>query len=156
MELDEIQTIMAPPSNKQLWNLDRIDQPNMPLSRTAYNPLYTGAGVQVYVLDTGINPNHDEYVGRVVNADPGFAPGDINDGHSHGTHCAGTVGGANVGAAPNADLYGVKVLSDQGSGNSAGIARGARWAVERQKNNHGGKTMIISMSLGGGGQQGDR
>ena len=43
-----------------LWYLDRIDQPQLPLNYF-YNPIGDGSGVDVYVLDTGINYDHEEF-----------------------------------------------------------------------------------------------
>ncbi|RYG68515.1 hypothetical protein EON64_05000 [archaeon] len=43
------------------WGLDRIDQANLPLSESPYNPAFNGCGVDVYVLDTGIDTNHPEF-----------------------------------------------------------------------------------------------
>ena len=107
----------------------------------------TGRGVKVFVLDTGYTKHVD---GPEPIAARSFINGQsVSDPQSgHGTHCAGTVLGRNgIGVAPDAELGVGKVLSNQGSGSSSGIAAGIRWAVDQGAD-------IISMSLGGGSSYG--
>lgn len=111
-------------------------------------PVATGKGIRVAVLDTG-------YTKHPLGPQPIAARSFINgqswqDGNAHGTHCAGTIlgrrdeRGRGLGIAPDADLIVGKVLSNQGSGGSDGIAAGIRWAADQGAH-------LISMSLGGGG-----
>jgi subtilisin family serine protease len=85
--------------NSATWGLDRIDQKALPLSGT-YTYGGTGAGVTAYVIDSGIRMTHQEFGGR---ASAGFTA--ISDGRGagdcagHGTHVAGTIGGATYGVA---------------------------------------------------------
>ena len=81
------------------WGTDRIDQSSLPLSGSGtYKPDFTGCGVDIYVIDTGIDTNHIEFasingVSRTVSNifnQFGAVTSDT-DGHGHGTHCAGTV-----------------------------------------------------------------
>lgn len=106
----------------------------------------TGEGITVCVLDTGIDADHPEFAGgRIVDA-RSFVPGQaVDDGNGHGTHCAGTVGGNSVaiGVATKCRFLIGKVLSNQSSGATSGIAAGVRWAKEK-------KAHVLSMSLGGG------
>jgi subtilisin family serine protease len=102
---------------------------------------WTGKGEVIAILDTGVNPHN--LLPRPI-AERSFVPGQrpTDNVSGHGTHCAGTaLGRGGIGVAPEAELINVKVLSDQGSGSSTGIAQGIRWAVDE------GAT-IISMSLG--------
>lgn len=113
---------------------------------TAWSAGYTGTGVTVAVLDTGIDASHPALSGRVVSwYDTVNGQSTAYDDHGHGTHCAGIVGSHDSyykGVAPSCDLMGVKVLDAQGSGYDSDIIAGIEWAV-----NNGAD--VISMSLGG-------
>jgi subtilisin family serine protease len=110
---------------------------------------FTGRGIRVAVLDTGLDLAHPDFAGRPVTAESFVAGVDsAQDGHGHGTHCAGTACGPRVppvgpryGVAPEAELYVGKVLSDEGSGDDGGILAGIDWAVANG-------CAVISMSLG--------
>ncbi|MGV9103148.1 MAG: S8 family serine peptidase [Candidatus Thorarchaeota archaeon] len=108
-----------------------------------------GAGVNVAILDTGIDYTHpdldDVYAGGYDFVDDDSDP---KDGNGHGTHCAGIVAAEDndegvIGVAPMTSLYAVRVLDDQGSGYTSDIIAGIDWAVDNGMN-------VISMSLGGG------
>jgi subtilisin family serine protease len=92
---------------------------------------FTGAGVGVAVVDTGIDFNHADLqpVGAISFSAFG---GSALDNNGHGTHCAGIVGGRNntrdvVGVAPNAVLFAVKVLDAAGNGSDSDIVAGFDW-----------------------------
>ncbi|MGH3731298.1 MAG: S8 family peptidase, partial [Micromonosporaceae bacterium] len=74
-----------------------------------------------------------------------FENGDGVDCNGHGTHVAGTVGGATYGVAPKANLVGVRVLDCQGSGTSEGVIAGMEWVAENAQ-----APAVANMSLGGG------
>ncbi|KAF0127656.1 MAG: subtilase family serine protease [Elusimicrobia bacterium] len=111
-------------------------------------PYITGAGVKVAVIDTGIDYKHPDLA-------PNYKGGwnavtmtnDPMDDQGHGTHVAGTVGAVRdgvgvAGVAPNAELYGVKVLDKNGSGQYSWIVAGIEWAVNN-------RMQVVNMSLGG-------
>jgi len=102
-----------------------------------------GAGVTAYVIDTGIFITHREFEGRATWG-TNTVDGTRTDGNGHGTHCAGTIGGATYGMAKKVNLVAVKVLTDQGSGSTQSVIAGVDWSV----NNHL-KPSLGSMSLGG-------
>jgi serine protease AprX len=107
----------------------------------------TGSGINVSIIDTGINPSHPDIAGRVIRWVDlvGSQPLPYDD-FGHGTHVAGTVagngiGGTTTGLAPDANLFGVKVLDGTGSGYESNIINGIQWSIDN-------KADIISMSLG--------
>lgn len=111
----------------------------------------TGQGVDVAVLDTGIDAAHPDFGGRLA-ATASFVPDvDVTDRHGHGTHVASTIagtgaasGGKEQGVAPGANLHIGKVLDNNGSGQDSWILAGMEWAARDQH------AKVISMSLGSG------
>jgi subtilisin len=109
---------------------------------------YSGQGIKVAVLDTGMDLNHADFVGRIITSSS-FVPNEaVQDLHSHGTHCIGTacgplnpVGVKRYGIAHNAQIYAGKVLANSGRGSTGGILAGINWAIANG-------CQIISMSLG--------
>jgi len=140
MPISLIRPLAATAANlDEIWGLAAVKADTSP---------YSGDGVTVAVLDTGINKTHPAFAGmedRIVQKD--FTGTSDEDNQGHGTHCAGTifgrdVDGKRIGIARNVSkvLIG-KVLSDDGSGNSNMIFAGIQWAVEQGAH-------VISMSLG--------
>jgi subtilisin family serine protease len=148
VEQDQVVHAFETTQPNATWGLDRSDQRALPLSGTyTYTP--TGAGVTVYIIDTGIRTDHAEFGGAGGRASSGFdAIGDGrngNDCNGHGTHVAGTVGGTTYGVAKAVKLVAVRVLNCNGSGTTSGVIAGVDWV----KANHV-KPAAANMSLGGG------
>jgi subtilisin family serine protease len=142
VEEDGVMTADATQTNPP-WGLDRIDQRNRPLSGT-YTYNWTGSGVRVYVIDTGIRTTHTQFGGRASNVFDAFG-GNGSDCHGHGTHVSGTVGGSTYGVAKSALLRGVRVLDCSGSGPTSGVIAGVNWVTQNHIN-----PAVANMSLGGG------
>jgi subtilisin family serine protease len=86
------------------WNLDRIDQPTLPLN--GQYVVNTGASnVHAYIIDTGIRATHPEFGGRAQNVLDVFG-GTGDDCHGHGTGVAGVVGSTTYGVAKLVELRG--------------------------------------------------
>jgi subtilisin family serine protease len=108
----------------------------------------SGAGIKVAVLDTGMALNHPDFQGRQFIAQS-FVGQPVQDLHSHGTHCIGTSCGPKspagliprYGIAHHSHIFVGKVLSNSGSGGTAGVLAGMNWAIAR-------RCEVISMSLG--------
>jgi aqualysin 1 len=128
------------------WGLDRIDQRDLPLNGTyTYTP--TGAGVRAYIVDTGILTSHTQFGGR---ASVGYdaVGGSGQDCNGHGTHVAGTVGGATYGVAKGVTLIAVRVLDCSGNGTNSGVIAGMDWVTSNRV-----LPAVANMSLGGGFSQ---
>ncbi len=142
VEPDGIARVVGTVQPGATWGLDRIDQRELPLNSTyTYTP--TGAGVNVYIIDTGLAAGHPDFGGRAANVYDSFG-GNGNDCHGHGTHVAGTVGGATWGVAKGVSLRGVRVLDCYGYGSWSGVIAGVDWVTY-----HHTKPAVANMSLGG-------
>ncbi|NJD10112.1 MAG: S8 family peptidase [Gemmatimonadetes bacterium] len=128
------------------WGIDRIDQRALPLSGT-YTYNNTGAGVTTYIIDTGIRFAHTEFGGRATSGFDAVDGGAADDCNGHGTHVAGTVGGATYGVAKGVALVAVRVLNCSGSGTTSGVIAGIDWVPA---NHQASAPAVANMSLGGG------
>lgn len=147
------------------WNLNAIAAPE------AWAAGFTGQGVTIAVVDTGVDLDHPDLVSNLF-VNPGEIAGDgiDNDGNGfvddihgydfagrdanpddvggHGTHVAGTIAAGNngfgaTGVAPDATILPVRVLGNNGSGSTNAVAAGIRYAADLGAD-------IINLSLGGG------
>jgi subtilisin family serine protease len=146
IEEDQEVHVVGTQPNPPSWGLDRIDQVSLPLN-ASYTYNQTGAGVDAYIIDTGIRTTHQDFGGRAVAGyDAVTAGGTAADGNGHGTHVAGTVGGTTYGVAKGVHLVAVRVLDNSGSGTTAGVIAGIDWVTT----DHTTRLAVANMSLGGG------
>jgi PKD repeat protein len=125
VEMWPVGTQTNPPS----WGLDRVDQRNLPLDAN-HTWDFDGTGVNVYVIDTGIRFTHAEFGGRAFLGADFIGDGQNgNDCRGHGTHVAGTIGGATFGVAKNVRLYSVRVFACSGSSPNTVIIAGIDWVT---------------------------
>ena len=125
-----------------------------------------GKGVDVYVIDTGININHNEFGGR-ASWGKTIPRNDVDeDNNGHGTHCAGTIASRKYGVAKAANVIAVKVLGSNGSGSMSDVIEGVLFAAKsaaekamaaaaerKPTGSTKHKGSVANMSLGGGKSQ---
>ncbi|MFB6725707.1 S8 family serine peptidase [Kribbella sp. NPDC056345] len=138
---------------EKVW-LDGKRKPSLDVSvprigaPAAWQAGYTGQGIKVAVLDTGIDASHPDLATQVAGA-KNFTAEAAGDAVGHGTHVASTIAGTGAassgkykGVAPDAQLYDGKVCVRSGCPDSA-ILAGMEWAATEVKAN------VVNVSLGG-------
>lgn len=130
------------------WHLERLEQPSASFNDSySYNDNETGAGVVIYVVDTGVNTSHSQFAGRIGSGFSAIgAASEVEDCNGHGTHVAGLAAGASYGAAKSATITPVRVLDCNGEGNLASVLTGLDWIA---RNTLVGQPAVVNMSLGG-------
>ena len=141
------------------WNLDRIDQRDYtpyPGVRAFTYPDSAGAGVTVFIIDSGFTRKNTELDGRVgigvdlAGGDHG-TPNDASDDsgtsdcNQHGTHVAGTVASTTYGAAKLATIVPVRVFDCSGGSSGSLVVAAIEWVMEHKP---AGSPAVINMSLG--------
>ncbi len=120
------------------WGIDEVDVLDCPFS---------GDGIRVGVVDSGLDMSHPDFQGRVVSS-ISYLGGSAQDDHGHGTHCAGTLCGKEnstkrYGVARKAEICIAKVLGRDGTGKEADVICGIDWAV-----NQGCRVISVSIERG--------
>jgi len=126
------------------WGLCRTSEVELRIDGN-YKYDMDGAGVYSYIIDTGVYWQHSDFEGR-ASWGANFVDQDDFDGNGHGTHCAGTVGGAFYGMAKKCRIIGVKVLGASGGGAWSGVIAGINWVA----NDSTRRPATANLSLGGG------
>jgi subtilisin family serine protease len=126
----------AQPASGSTWGVDAVNATTSP---------FDGSGITVAVLDTGIDPGHPAFAGVDLIRENFTSEGD-DDTHGHGTHCAGTifgrdVGGQRIGVAPGVDKAIIGKVLGAGGGSSDTVTKAIQWAVNAGAH-------VVSMSLG--------
>ncbi|RDW65929.1 S8 family peptidase [Aspergillus mulundensis] len=129
------------------WGLGAISHKGQSSTTYIYDTS-AGEGTYAYVVDTGINVDHNEFEGRASLAYNAVG-GQHVDSVGHGTHVAGTIGGATYGVSKNANLLSVKVFQGESSSTSI-ILDGFNWAANDIVSKGRTGKSAINMSLGGG------
>ncbi|WP_194833867.1 S8 family serine peptidase [Nocardia sp. XZ_19_369] len=119
------------------WNLDRISHDDLP---APYTGTYTypdsaGAGVTIWVLDTGVQPANTEFGGRAETATSAITGEPSTDVNGHGTALAGIAAGATYGVAKKARIVAVQILDAEGHGTEASLVAGFQYVAENKTGN---------------------
>jgi subtilisin family serine protease len=127
------------------WGLDRLDE-STGLDGEFNNP-YDSSEAIVYVVDTGVLTNHQEFQGRALEGYSSISDGrGVEDCNGHGTHVAGTVAGETYGVANQAQIVPVRVLDCQGGGSLSTVLAGLNWIANNAPSD---APVVVNMSLGG-------
>ena len=139
------------------WHVDKINAPAV----WNYNGTgYTGNGVIVGLIDTGVNYNHIDIANSMWDGGSEFPhhgydifnqDNDPMDDQGHGTHTAGIIAGqgnagTQTGVAPGAKIMAIKILSAEGEGEATHLIQGVEFALE-----HGADLLSLSLSDVGAG-----
>ncbi len=131
------------------WGLDRLDQTTTQFDSTYNFPDVAGAGVRVYVMDTGVQSNLTGFGGRVATGfdavarfrEPSRANSDCN---GHGTAVAGIVASSTYGVAKQATIVPVRVADCRGGVSPDWIIRGVDWIIKNHPRNTAG---VVNLSV---------
>lgn len=112
------------------WNLDRIDQAQ-PVLDQVYQMPATGSGVNVYVLDSGVNISHEQFGGRASHLHTAIADGrGASDCTGHGTLVASVIGGIDYGVAKESNLLSVRIADCTNTTTDLALTDGIRQAIK--------------------------
>ncbi|WP_458119280.1 S8 family peptidase [Paenibacillus sp. Z6-24] len=121
-----VKTVSVKSNEQASWGYGMID------AQIPFNAGYTGKGVKVAILDTGISTHRELKIAGGVSV-VGYTSSYADD-NGHGTFIAGVIGAQDndyglIGEAPDAQIYGVKILDSKGNGSTENLAKGINWAI---------------------------
>ncbi|MBC7264195.1 MAG: S8 family peptidase [Chloroflexi bacterium] len=148
---EQIRRIAADPTVEYIWEdlivytcLD-VSVPHIQVPKV-WAAGFTGTGIPIAIVDTGIDPLHPDFAGRIAGK-ISFAGPSPDDDNGHGTHVAGIAAGAGAkyrGVAPGASIYAAKVLAADGTGYMSQVIQGLDWAWQQG-------VKVVNLSLGSPG-----
>ncbi len=134
------------------WHLDRINQQRLPLDSNVSMGALTGAGIDIYIVDSGVLATHEQFGGRVLpGIDVPTRAGDsvvspaTSDCDGHGTHVSALAAGTTTGVATQARIIAVRVLDCEGGGNVEDVVTALKWIRSHHKS---GVAAVVNLSLG--------
>ncbi|CAJ0903410.1 745_t:CDS:10 [Entrophospora sp. SA101] len=130
------------------WGLDRIDQRNLPLTKNYSCILSGGEGIDIYVIDTGIDINNPEFEGRARWGKNTISESPDKDENGHGTFVAGIIGSKTYGVAKRVNLVAVKSLDAQGIGSLSDVLYGLEYVLRAHQSKNNRTPTITNLSLG--------
>lgn len=133
------------------WGLGRISHKDNPLGGVSQNQYLYDSSVSdnsvVYVIDTGIRSDHQEFTGRLRKG-PNYVNDNDEDESGHGTHVAGIAAGANVGVNKNAEVVAVKILDKNEVGSLSSFLKAIQWVIDDHNSNPDKKAVINYSAVG--------
>ncbi|ORZ23883.1 peptidase S8/S53 domain-containing protein [Lobosporangium transversale] len=130
------------------WGLTRISQRILDLKKDYSYASTAGAGVDVYVIDSGVYKDHSDFESRATSLANFVAGEEETDTCGHGTHVAGIIAGRQFGVAKAANIYAIKVLNSSGQGSTSQVLAGINHMV-RHASKDPSRKKVVNMSLGG-------
>ena len=149
---DEIVDMFTDSSCLDSWNLDRVNQEDLPLDDYLLfenGEEENGDDIDIYILDTGVNENHEIFLNppTILNTFGNYGNSSDEDCQGHGTHVAGTVAGSITGIAKDANIFSVKISIDcSGSAYISDMILAIDYVEQLMINN--GRKSIINLSFG--------
>ena len=134
------------------WQLDRINQNALPLDGNLSVGTLTGAGIDIYLVDSGVRFSHEQLNGRAIpgidvltSKEKSVVSPPASDCDGHGTHVAALAAGSTVGVATQARVISARVLDCGGDGDVADVVTTLRWI---RANHRAGILSVVNLSLG--------
>jgi len=139
---DRLATQLYPPS----WGMARISQRKLPIEPRFTFPSSAGEGVDVYVVDSGVNLDHVDLQGRGRFGTSTIHDEDVHDHYGHGSFVAGQIAGSQFGVAKRANIIAVKALNHRGIAPISKVVKGLHWVIG-EHTKRPGRRSIVNISI---------